>query len=281
MALKAIYEKQDDVPEQYHELYSERNGQWELTGIEGVKTTADTDRLQTSLAKERNEHRATKDKLTAFDGVDLEAIEKTRTDLEEANIRLDAVGKDKDGNIDEENLQRLVDAKVATKLAPVERENAKLKEQVAEQGTQITGFEQADTVRTIGDAVRSAGLEAKVIDTAMEDVLMLSERMFEVGEDGIPVTKDGLNGITPGVTADVWFPEMQERRPHWWPTSQGGGAKGGGEGGGFANNPFTRDHWNLTEQGKAVSADRGKADRMATAAGTSVGGGMPPMKKAN
>lgn len=279
MALNAIYETKEEIPEQHLELFTERDGKWELTEVTGIKTQADVDRLNTSLGKERTEHKETKTKLTAFEGVDVDQIAKDADELAELRIRVE---KGEDGNIDEEKLDALVNAKVATQVAPIQRDLDKITVErdglLGENGELKT----EKTNRTVTDSVRAAGLTAKVIDTAMEDVLMLAERVFEIHEDGSVLTRDGV-GVTPGVAAEVWFSEMQDKRPHWWPTSQGGGARDGdGKGSGFANNPFTSEHWNMTEQGAAVRADPEKADRMAKAAGTKVGAMRPiePVKAA-
>ena len=41
MPLKVIHDTLEDIPEAYRELYSEKNGKWELTGIVGLVTQAD------------------------------------------------------------------------------------------------------------------------------------------------------------------------------------------------------------------------------------------------
>jgi len=48
----------------------------------------------------------------------------------------------------------------------------------------------------------------------------------------------------------------------------------------MADNPFTHDNWNLTKQG-AIVKEHGtaKAEQMAKAAGTTVGGPQPTAKK--
>jgi len=51
MGLEAIHKTLEEIPEQYRDLYSERNGQFELTGISGVKTQADVDRLSVCTHK--------------------------------------------------------------------------------------------------------------------------------------------------------------------------------------------------------------------------------------
>jgi hypothetical protein len=114
----------------------------------------------------------------------------------------------------------------------------------------------------------------------LEDALEVAGRMFEVDEDGKVVTKDEV-GVTPGIDAVVWLTEMQNKRPHWWGTTSGGGSRGnnGNNGTTTGNNPFTREHWNMTEQGKLVKTNRARAEQLARSAGTTIGGGMPARKQ--
>ncbi len=150
---------------------------------------------------------------------------------------------------------------------------------IADQAVVITGHETKDTNRTIGEAVHKACTASKVIDTAIEDVKMLGGHIFEINDEGLVLTRDQI-GVTPGIAPDIWLSEMQEKRPHWWPVSTGGGSKGGTSGGpGFTNNPWSGEHWNLTAQAKAINEDRTKAERMAIAAGTTIGGVRPAVKK--
>lgn len=283
MELEAIYENQDDIPEAFRPLYTEREGKWELTQVKGIKTQTDIDKLQTSLGKERTAHGETKAKLKVFDGLDAEQITKDQDELKEARIRIEAIDNDpenKGGKLDEEQINKLVEARVATQMAPINREMETLKATNAEQAETIQGHEKKDTVRTITDAVREAGTTSKIIETAMDDVLMLSERIFEVTDDGHVITKDGV-GATPGIEPDIWLSEMQEKRPHWWPAAEGGGAKGGQQQSGFPDNPFTFAHWNMTKQGEIVKSDPAKAERMAKAAGVTIGSmkPAPPQQK--
>jgi hypothetical protein len=277
MALNATYDNQDDIPEQYRDLYTERDGKWELTGITGFKTQADIDRINEGLSKERAEHKETKEKLKVFvnANVDVEQYEKDQTELVELRAKVEAgAGEGFDQDKFDEAVAKLAEAKTVTATAPINRENERLTAENEELRTANDGHVQRETTRTISDAVRTAATTSKVIDTAMDDVLMLGERVFAIQEDGTVLTRDEV-GCTPGIAPDIWLSEMQERRPHWWPTSTGGGANGSGGGNGFSNNPFSATHWNLTEQGKIVRDDAGKAERMAKAAGTSVGGPRP------
>ena len=89
--LKTIYDKQEEIPEGFGELYAERNGKFELTAVEGVKTQADIDRVQTALVKERADHKAVKDKLVAFGDVDPATLPVMQEELAEAKAKLEAV----------------------------------------------------------------------------------------------------------------------------------------------------------------------------------------------
>lgn len=277
MVLKAVHEKQEDIPEQFRELYTEKNGKWELTGIEGVKTPADIDRLTVSLTKERDEHKKTKDKLGKFGELDPEKAQKDADQIAELTTKLEAAeAAAGDGKVDEAQIEKLVEARVATIVKPIQRDLDKANKLVTEQGDSITAHELKDTNRAITDSVRSAAVESKIVPGALDDALMLAERVFEVGEDGGILTKDNV-GVTPGIDPTVWFTEMQDKRAHWWPTSQGGGAGGSGPGGGggLADNPFSHKGWNMTKQGEAVRTDPEKAGRLAASAGTTVGGPKP------
>lgn len=273
MTIKAIYATQDEIPEQYKDLFEERGGAFHLTRIEGIKTDADVARVQRALDQEKQARAQLKQQWDSFFGdrkpEEIQAILDRVPELEAAA----------EGKIDDEKINQIVEGRVKTKLSPVERELSQARAKLQEAEGRIAEFEARERQRTIHDAVRQAAIKMKVLDTAQEDVLMLAERMFEVGEDGAVTVKDGV-GVTPGVAPDVWLTEMQAKRPHWWPASGGGGAKGSGGLGGFAQNPWSAEHWNLTRQGEILrSQGRERADQMAKAAGSMVGAIRPPVKK--
>lgn len=275
MALQAIYEKQEDIPENFRELYEEKDEKWELTGIEGVKTQGDIDRLQTALSKEREEHKEVREKLKPWAEMDHEQVTKDAAELLESRTKIEALEADGNKGLDETKIAELVEQRVATQVNPIQLKLDKSMEENTLLTTKNTEHETKDLNRTISDAVREAAITAKVIPSALEDVLILSERVFEVDDKGKILTKNNV-GVLPGLDPETWLGDMQAKRAHWWPASEGGGAKGSGGGGGFTNNPWAREHWNMTEQGKVVR-DQGldKAETMAKSAGSKVGGQMP------
>lgn len=271
MGLKAVVDTLEGIPDHFHELYVERNGKYEISGIEGIKTQADVDRLQTALTKERNDHKGVKDKFAPL----------ANFDVTEVLSKLDRYGELEEaakGKLDDTKIDEIVGKRITSKLAPVERERDTFKGQLAEALNKITEYQTKETQRTISDKVREAAVSSKLLPEAFEDALLLAERVFEVSEDGRVVTKDNV-GITPGIDATVWLTEMQTKRPHWWGPSVGGGARGNGipQGGGV--NPWSAEGWNLTEQGKVLTSNRGRAEQLAKSAGTSIGGPRPAARK--
>lgn len=268
--LELIYEKKDDIPEAFRDLYTEKDGKWHLTGVNGMKTQADVDTVKEALRKEREDHGETKKKLKPWGDLDPDETLATLDRVKE----LEAAAGDK---LDEEKLNEMVEARLAQKTGPLEREINKLKEENATLTGERDQLQGDMKRRDMNEAVRSAAVEAKVHQSAIPDIEIVAANMLEFDEDGKLITKDGLNGMTPGIDVKGFFQEMQKSRPHWWPESVGGGARGGGGPGGFSGpNPWSHDKWNMTEQGKIVREQgREVADRMAQQAGTTVGGTRP------
>lgn len=275
MKIKAKYDKQEDIPEGFAELYTEKDGAWEFTGIEGGVGQGDVARVQKALDSERKAHKATKDALKVWTvlGDDPEELQ-TKLD------RFDELEAAAGGKIDEAKIEELVTKRITAKTAPLQRELDKAKRERDEATTKVTELDGTIKKGKIADAVRAAATKEKVVPFAIDDVALLAERVFEVGEDGVVTAKDGV-GVTPGISVEAWLSDQKEKRPHWWPESKGSGARGGegGAGGGFKENPWSAEHWNMTAQGAIVKSDRARADKMASAAGVKVGA-TAPLKKA-
>ena len=274
MPLKAIHDSIDEIPEQYRDLYTEKNGKWELTGIQGVKTQADVDRLQTSLTKERDEHKATKDKLAVWDGMDhAETV---------ANLdRIPALEAASSGKMDdaaiEAEVSRRVEGTIKSQIAPLERQIGTLtkdNEALTASNTELTT---SINNGKIDNVVRAAMAKSNAHGTAVDDALMLAKSgVFSIAEDGAILTAENNMGIPSGLDPDAFVGHMQGVRRHWWPESSGSGAPGsGGSGGPTGDNPFSHANWNMTKQGALVRSDRAMAERLAKQAGTTIGGQRP------
>lgn len=274
MKLKLSYNTQEDIPNGYEALYTEKDGKWVLTGIEGMKTQEDITRLSESLRKEREDHKKVKDVLAKLGGPDLDAdalVEKL-DEYEELKLRVES---GEGGKIDDKKVEELVEQRVQRRLAPVERERDRLKTRNTELENENGTLKGTITRGTVESELRRHATEGKVVTSALDDILDIGANIFEVAEDGAVVTKQGLRNVAAGITPDVWLSDMKEKRPHWWPASQGGGAGGSGGGNGTGVNPWTKDNWSIEAQAQLVRTDPGKADRLAKAAGVHVGAMSP------
>jgi hypothetical protein len=272
MALKAVVEKLDDVPEAFRELYAQRGDKFEIVGIEGMKTQADVDRLTTALTKERTDHKQTREKFAPFADMNIEEVHAKLDRIPE--LEAAAAGK-----LDEKKLNELVEARLVTKVAPLNRELETLRKTVGEKDITIQNYTAKEKRNAISAAVTAAARKAGLQDTAIDDAVLLAERVFELGDDGQTVTaKDGV-GCTPGIDPVVWFSEMQTKRPHWWGPSKGGGAGGGSGNSGPGLNPWSHANWNMTEQARIYKESPARADQLAKSAGTTIGGQKPAASK--
>lgn len=274
MKLKLKYDNQEDIPEGYADLYSEKDGVWHLTGVEGMKTEEDTRKLSKSLREEREAHKKTKDKLAKLGGddVDIDEVVEQLDELEDLRARVEA---GEGGKVDEEKLEELVEARVKRQLRPVERERDQLKSRNQELETENGTLHTTINNGTIESRLRELATAEKVVGSAMDDILFMGTHLFEVAEDGEIVAREGARGVEAGITPDVWLGDMKEKRPHWWPASQGGGAGGGAGGAGAGSNPWSAKHWDLDAQAAMVQTDRAKAERLAKAAGSKIGAVRP------
>lgn len=260
--LKIVYDNLDTVPEALRDLYEEdlATKKFRITQIEDLKSKEDVDRLTGALTHEKTNHKTTKEKLALW--ADLNADE-----VKGKLARFDELEAAASGKIPEDKLESIVTARLKAKLAPLETESARAKADLVVAQSKIAQFEQLERTRRIHDVVRQAAVAAKVVDPAIEDVLFLAERLFEVDEEGNVVTRDNV-GVTPQIDPTVWLSDMPAKRPHWWPVSQGGGARGNGSGNGFGgSNPFQKQGFNLTNAMRAYKENPVRAKQMADAAG--------------
>jgi hypothetical protein len=261
MQLNAIYPSKDEVPAEFLTLYTEREGKFEFSGVEGLKTQADVDRVQEALRKEREEHKKAKEQGRGALGA--EEAQKLRDELEDAKAKLEVAG-------DPKKLDEAVEKRLAVRMRPLEREIERLKTELSGREQKIAELDGAAKRRTIVDAVRAATAGEKgikIIDTALADIEFLAPTVFEVGDDGSVRVRDGAPGFTSGFSPRDWLAEVQTAgsRKHWFPANQGAGARGSEGGAGSGENPFAKDTFNLTAAMALVKSNPTQAKRLAQA----------------
>jgi len=270
--LELEYDALETVPEAFRSLYTENNGKFVLTGINGIKTQGDVDRVMGSLTKERNDHNLVKVSLKAWGDLKPDTVRAELDRIEEYKVA--AAGK-----LDDEGINKIVTSRLNQQIAPLNRSLEELGANFALSQEENKTLKSTMNSRDRNDVIRGIAAEMKAHGTAMPDIEMAASLMLEKAENGQWIAKDGISNITPGLDIRGWLKEMQKQRPHWWPESAGGGAGGGGSGTFTGVNPFTTEGWNITQQ-MAIVRDKGTeiADRMARAAGTTVGGAKPRPK---
>lgn len=284
--LKTTYDTPEEIPQGFAELYIERDGKQVLTGIENVKTQSDIDRVNEALRKERADHKAAKDKLSKFGDVDPESLPATLAELEDTKAQLATAVKD--GKVDPAKNAEAIDAAVRRAVGPVERVKDQLQRDldnarkvVGEKDIEIGNLNGNIRRGKIEGTLRDAAIAAKVIPTAIDDAVMVGANAFDLTDDGRILTKDTTP--TPGLDPKEWLKDMQEKRPHWWPASVGGGSGTGGRGGvpNRAENPWSAEGWNVSKQGQYVKVHgEPKALEAAKAAGLSSLTATKPVKAA-
>lgn len=263
MAIKYSYDAETDVPAEFKSLYVEQGGKFVLAGVEGVKPVSEFERVNEALRKERNDHKTTKERFSVWG--DLNA--------DEVLAKLDRVAELEQaagGKLDEEAINKIVEVRMQTRIGPVERAKKKAEEDLARALEQINSLSGERRMTRIRDEVTKAALAHKVLDTAIEDVQLLAERMFDLDEQGRVIVKE--TGLSP---AD-WLSDLKTKRPHWWPGSRGGASGGSGMTDVGGSNPWTKEGWNMTKQAQVIQA-KGEdyAARLAEAAGTKLGALRP------
>lgn len=265
MKLAKKYGKREDIPAGYEALFSEVNGEWVFNGVEGLPTEADVSRLNEALRKERADHRTVSD-----------AHKAVTSALQSAGIEVDALGSvlDEYGVLKANGGKGNEDiSKLHIELAQLRREKTGLEKERDALSTENQNFKQANTQRTINDALVKAAQSSGIKDPGVLEDLTLYAGNFTVDEaSGAVVTTEGL------MQPEVWLSAMKEKRSHWWPTSQGGGAQGGAGGGAHGANPWSAANWNMTQQSEIVKQNPERARQMAQQAGTTLGGPKPVAK---
>lgn len=265
MALKKFHSSKNDIPEGQEGFYVETDdGTWVLDVEGGFKSDEDVGRSQTALQRERKEHQETKKKLKKFES--LGEYDEVAGKLDQIP-ELEAIASDK-GDVSAQ-VEALVEKRLARAVNPLKRQITELTEERDNAMAQVSTFTEKERTRTVRDKARAALQATKARDSAIDDAMMYADSHFEVLEDGrTVVTREGLDGIDPGLSPEVWAKEMQRRKAHWWPDLSGGGSNGAsGPNGTVTDNPFSPKTLNMTKAAQIVRDNPAEAKRMVRAAG--------------
>lgn len=261
MALKAVVEDLEGVPEGLREHYTEGEGGKFYLVADGVDDLPSVRGLKSTLQK-------------------FKKVAPDASDLARKLERLEAL-KD----VDPEEYQRLKDEAKKAGEKKIEKEgdfNA-LKEQMeAQQAKEIA---KRDTEIARRDSFIERLLVKDKLDEAMTRIEVLPEYkdavrallmqrgpkvIREAGEDGDTyraVFNTDMGEAEIGAYVETWG-KSGEAAPFQKPSgTTGSGAEGSRGKGGAEPNPWAKDTFNLSKQGEVVRTDPAKAKRLAAAAG--------------
>src|SRR4051794_21653511 len=109
--LEAVVDTLDGVPAQFHELYTEKNGKFEFTGVNGMKAQGDFDRINEALRKERNDHKTVREQIVKLG-------DRKVDDVLAALDRIPELEAAAAGKLDAAKIDELVEQRIRSKLAP-------------------------------------------------------------------------------------------------------------------------------------------------------------------
>ena len=269
--LNVIVDSLDDVPEGAREHYQERDGKFELD-LTGAFSQIDRDNLQVALRKEREVSAGASGKIKLFGEWTPETIAELEGQHDQLTIENTALKKE--GGPTGEDVDKLVEARVMARIAPVERNLQRAQTEIGtltEERNTLSSARSRDAIqREVLGAFSAKDLGANV--DARPDVELWAGSVFEVLEGGEVVSRDGV-GLTPGLKPADILKDMKDQgvRRHWFGVTKGAGAGGGGGGPVTGDNPFTLDEKtgrpkNFTAAAKMCRDDPARAKRYAVSA---------------
>jgi hypothetical protein len=209
MKLKYRVKTLAEVPEAFHSLYIEKDGEFVLE-VDGAVSKDKLDEFRdTNIALKRE-----RDELTAkYGDIDPDKYrELSDLDRRQREKKLIDAGK-----VDE-----LVAERVNAMKSDFEKQLAALGGEKSKLTTQLEGL-------VIDNAIRDAATKAGVRSTAVDDVLLRGRSLFKL-QDGRAVPMEGDKPIfgKSGDPMDIgeWVGTLTEKAPHLFESSSGGGAKG-------------------------------------------------------
>lgn len=272
MALKAILAKLDEVEEQYRSLYTERNGKFEFTGVEGLKTQADIDRqlaanqkVRTDLTAAQTALKTANDKLATFEGLEPDDVHAKLEKLAtlEAGNSVPELAKNFEATV-ASRVAQVVDGKIKAETTKYQRTIDELNGKLTAATGTIQAFETKDNTRTIHDALRAAAVQAKVLPEAVPDLLAIGAGELKL-VDGKPQTEDGRDPT-------AWLEDRKAKTPYLWAPAQGAGSRGANGEVLSGDNPFKAGPThNMTKISQLVKDNPTQAAKLAEQAGVPKG----------
>lgn len=269
-SLKTVYEAQDDVPEHLRDSYIEKDGKF-IIDIEDLDNHPAVRGLKTAMEAQKQEKRKAIGELTLLK----EKIAKVPEDFDPdayhtLKAKLEEYETDPDRGKDDAAAREAVAARkmLEQKINNMERAH---KEALEKKEADIKKKSTFISQLLIDDGLTKALINVGVGKEFMKAAKALLREDVKVVEEG-----DEYNALVETDTGPLDI----DRYVQDWAASDDGKAfippaRGGDAGGSnkptkpltVEKNPWTKDSWNLTEQGRIMKNNRPVAEKLAKAAG--------------
>jgi hypothetical protein len=273
--LKPEIETLDGLDKAHHPLYTEREGKFVFTGLEGYDPS-EKGRLTKALDKERGNAQKFDNELKALRPWKVFADKKP----EEIQAQLDEIEELRTaagGKIDKAELEKMAAARAEAAAKPLQRKLTELTNQLTEAGealkaeqTKVAEYQERDRQATIFAAVGEAAARIGANEKSYQKgggLLALCQGALEVTEEGKVVSREGC-GYPAGIGVEALIKEVLKVHDYFSAPSKGGGANpGNGSRGGGGPNPWDPKTTNFTKQMEEISANPERAKQLAAAHG--------------
>lgn len=171
MSLNFVMESMDGVAADVAALYTEKDGKFYLTGIDGVSPKSKVDEFRDNNIELTN-------RLAAFEGIDPKKHKEMNSELEELRTKLEK------SKIDEDAIDKIVAQRTKQLQEDFASKMTEKEELLSTQNRQLESL-------IIDGQVKSAAVEHKIREGAIEDVVLRAKSVYKVKDGKAVGFKDG------------------------------------------------------------------------------------------
>lgn len=274
MTIKAVLDSDQfgELDESLQGLYKEQDDSYvlDLDGVDDLPSVKGLRNAMQNAKKEKGQYRDTADSLKKRFGplVDIEDLDLSDVDPERVEqMRPYLTGEQEIPEPGEKQQKVDVDKIKANATKPFEKKLSETEERLQETTARL---HQHVRDSALTEALSKNKVAEPYFDAAMA---MFRSRIKVIEDDGklVPVIDDDAAGELPvDKFVKEWAQTDQGKAFIEAAGNQGGGARGGGDKGGLKN-PWSPEHWNMTEQARIYREKPERAQQMAAQYGKKVG----------
>lgn len=288
MTLKPEIDSLDGMDKAHHVLYTERDGKYVFTGLEGYDPSQ-PGKLQKALDTERENAKKYANELKTLKPWKVFADKKPE-DIQAQLDEIEELRTAASGKIDKAELEKMATARAEAATKPLQRQIKEFETKLTETGEQlaaaqsrVAAYEKAEERAAIRAEIQKAALASGALPESYADgggLLAVLEGVLEVDVQvdsegkrtlGAVHSKDGA-GYPSGLDVPKLLQQIQARQGYFWGTSKGGGANSGNGGprNGGGGNPWDPKTANRTQQMAIIRDNPQEAKRLAAVHGVTL-----------